>query len=335
MSEQEQQIEDPNCGISFYGTHRGLFLEGRPFIPLIAEDSKDSEECHAVCIKLPAFLDSDLLWDEQMHQAELLVSRGKYLVWDLQLGLESEEISFFDPVAFQSWGIALQEFSRVVWKKFRASTWGVILFRGCIYEQDMPFPERVGALQLCADYLHRLASYLPDTLPIFLLWDASACTRMSEVAILLSAERFTHFQLGVRGTRLMLSACDWQTGHGRRGWIGVGSPPTLAKEAEKGEVKVGIVIPGDDVISQEVMSLLDEVLKFFVDGRIGYRLVPEGLLNEQWDDLDSLILFVPAMTTLGKRKVLGFLAAGGRVITVGGTCGLGGEMSWEEWQKSE
>jgi hypothetical protein len=50
---------------------------------------------------------------------------------------------------------------------------------------------------------------------------------------------------------------------------------------------------------------------------VSFKPVYESLLTEQWDGLDEIYVLSEALTPQGKRKLLGFEAAGGKVNYLG------------------
>ena len=44
-------------------------------------------------------------------------------------------------------------------------------------------------------------------------------------------------------------------------------------------------------------------------------MIYENLLTHEWDGIDKLIIFPQALTEWARRKIRGFVAAGGEIIT--------------------
>jgi hypothetical protein len=87
------------------------------------------------------------------------------------------------------------------------------------------------------------------------------------------------------------------------------SPPTL-----------GIYLPNDLMIDSSILAQLDQL--FLKIAPTPLRIIPEEKLTEQWDGLDRLLVPGKAVSAQGKRKLLGFIAAGGSVATFGKPLGL-------------
>ena len=185
-----------------------------------------------------------------------------------------------DSALFQSYTLAIDKFC----KEIRDGCSTVILFRGSlsilstIVVADGELTP-VEAANVFGNYLHRLASFLPEEVQAVALFEDSAQFTKGEVAQLLSQERFSHLQLA-------LTPCDG---------------------------KIGVLLPCDEqctpAIIQEITCLFAEVPDL--------RVIPERMLNELWNGLDELIVFEEAVSPYGKRQILGFEAAGGKVRSRG------------------
>jgi hypothetical protein len=116
----------------------------------------------------------------------------------------------------------------------------------------------------------------------------------------------------------------WELGGARRGWIG-----RREDALEEASPSVGVCLPSDDKLTSEAMTLLDGLFEQLKNKKIPFRTIPEALLTEEWDGLDSLVVLQSALTVQGKRKLHGFCAAGGRVFVQGEPLGLSNEFSVE------
>lgn len=218
-------------------------------------------------ISLPASLHSDLEWSTLFKEGEGALE----ILWELDLELKS----LTDQAAFHAYVIALEEFVRTLWDERGR---GLVLFRGnCqVFKQLLPFEDEVEAATLFAEYFHRLASFLPDHVPVYTLFDAP---KTAKEAQLLSKDRFWHLHL------------------------------TLNSEEELGE---GILLPLDTHCTPQVLAKLDQLLPLKKA-----RLIPEARLTELWHGLDTLWVIEEALSVQGKRKLQGFIAAGGEVKRFG------------------
>jgi hypothetical protein len=256
-------------------------------------------------IVLSALPSDELCWEKELAIAK---ERNKKIDWFIDLGIDSTSCPLTDERVFQQRVMALTLFVKDVWTKFQPVTDRLILASTNLYreidprdecewdfELEEPLRSRLKAMELFSEYLHRLASYLPDELLVAVRIDVRAAEKKSDIAILLSKERFRHMALEIVG------------------WAPDRNSP------------VAIVIPEDHACSSGSINGLEEVLAWAEEKYERFRVIPEALLNEEWDGVDSLVFYAPATTLLGKRKAQGFAASGGKIVSYGGTVGIEGE----------
>ena len=77
------------------------------------------------------------------------------------------------------------------------------------------------------------------------------------------------------------------------------------------EAQFGICFPSDVFCSG---AILDRIDRYLAALKTPYRVVFESLLSEQWEGLDSLTVWPDGLSVQGKRKLMGFRAAGGTVL---------------------
>jgi hypothetical protein len=272
--------------MSFTADHHGFYHKNAPFYPVEGEN--------IASVRLPARLSDDLTWivgeAGELECAHKMVAEGKFLFWEIDLGLEDLQLMPEDSSSFYSFSLALEEFTKRVWPNFQEHTFGVSLYRGGADFSSL-FPsshweregsdEQLHTTQLFSEYLHRLVSFLPDAALIFALIDLPAELSFARQCQLFSKERFESIHLG------------FQSGH------------ALAT--------VGICLPGDDHITRSVLEQFDAAAAGLIAEGTPFRVVAEEKLTEEWDGLDRLIVFPSAVSARGKRKLLGFIAAGGVV----------------------
>jgi tRNA (guanine-N7-)-methyltransferase len=228
---------------------------------------------------LPASTQSDLNWSEELKK----IPEERVLI-EFNFGWNQGAFFVNDPVAFQSYVLALDLFSKEVWPQIKNRCAGVVLHRGplsilsslVIAEGDLTALE---AATVLGTYLHRLASFLPDEATVYCFFENYTGYTRGQVAQLLSRDRFSHIELSL-------------------------TPSTAP---------LGILLPPDNLCSPEVLQALTELLGESPD----LRVIPEKLLNEMWNDLDELVVLEGAVTPQGKRQLLGFEAAGGKIRSRG------------------
>lgn len=216
-------------------------------------------------------------------------------VFEFELGLAEPYFPLDDELHFQSLAAALTHFTKEVWPRFPDSK--AILYRGKAdfspffkwseaqeknyqtWKQQRPEGRETHLKRLfCAEafvnYFQMLAHRLPDELPLTLIVDPADTGTLAETLHLLSPERFEHFHL------------------------------------ESGlhyDANIGVCFPPDEACTVEVLQELEGLMKKLPH----FRPVYETLLTEQWDGLDEI--YVVKVTEQGKRKMLGFEAAGGKI----------------------
>jgi hypothetical protein len=229
-------------------------------------------------IILSASVSSDLDWSKQLSEMQ-----GPVLI-ELDFGWNQGPFFVNDTAAFQTFTLALDQFSKDVWPLIKDRSQGVVLYRGSldilsslvVADGDLT---PVEAAIIFGNYLHRLASFLPDEVIPYCFFEDHASFTLGEAAQLLSQERFLHLQLS-----LMPS-----------------------------EAPTGILLPSDELCSPEIIQALTKLLQ----DNPNLRVIPERRLNELWNGLDELIVFEKAVTTQGRRQLLGFEAAGGKIRSRG------------------
>ncbi len=264
-------------------------------------------------ITLSALPKDDLVWKEECQ----LAMRSEEVLWRFDFGIDPVLEPLTDESLFQQRALGLLAFVKNVYPLFAKVSKGVVLASSALYrkidardayEEELPglqepLRSHIKAMTLFADYLHRLASFLPDELGAIVRIDVSEANNLSDIAILLSKERFRHLHLEVSG------------------WF-----------PQKGTI--GCVIPEDGLCEPETVQDLEELLQWLKEEEIPIRLVPQAILNEEWDGLDTLVMVARGVSAAGKRKAQGFVAAGGEIISYGGKTGIDGEILCEKGNRS-
>lgn len=246
-------------------------------------------------IRLPAQPHSDLNWELPIQEA----TQADQILWELDLGLANPYFPLEDELYFHALALALQTFSKDLWPQFSIKTKGAILYTGSsdfslffdwtekqeanwiLWKEDQPpNPEphlrRLFCFEAFIAYFQLLAHKLPDELSLILRLRPPSTGTPAQIHHLLSPERFEHFQVEIEEMN-------------QNGFVGVCFPETC---------------------SQEILERLDTLLQKL--GQV--RVIPEALLTEKWDGLDTIYILQDTLTQRGRRKLLGFQAAGGEVI---------------------
>jgi hypothetical protein len=176
------------------------------------------------------------------------------------------------------------------------------------------------------EYMALLAGRLPDSLPRYLMLEMPEAIDPLWQAQLLNPECFEVFGLMVKNAKIPLQALRWDESS-IFGSIGKIYSPIPTKQ----DIKIGVCLPPADMCRPSQYAGLQAALTLLVNSHIPFRLIAEDHLITDWDGLDDLFYVPTGLSAQGKRKLQGFCAAGGTVITVGCKLGLAHEMNWNEW----
>lgn len=179
------------------------------------------------------------------------------------------------------------------------------------------------------EYLSLLASRVPDLLPLFLLFDASAEQDPMLTVKLLSKERYPRFHISHKS----FDAATQVLG-GEIAWDGVSMEKGMIARESGGDVEVerstlGFCIPRMTLSRPSSTALLGSVLDVLIERMTPFRVIPEVNLAAEWDGLDFLIVDTQHVEIQFKRRLQGFCAAGGTVVCVGESLGLAQEVGLE------
>ncbi len=321
----------------FTADHHGFYNEGHSFFPLIQDDLPLKDWSNVAVIRLPAGLRDDLNWDSSIQLARAYQAANKFILWELDLELDRYCFDPHDSAAFFSFTVALDEFKAHVWPQFSRDTFGVILYRG-VFCPEMNFRknqwesaflewkkemDNVGdyslyCLQNFAEYLHRLVSFLPDAVLAFVLIDTDSIGSPAKTAHFFSKQRFEHIQLILKGAQCAFAGITYQTGQIAHGWMGDDPFDHHSTACST----IGIYLPKDSFIDDSVLENLNALINSLNQTQMSYRIVCEEKLTEHWDGLDKIIVPATVLSSQGRRKLLGFAAAGGEIVSMDGSLGF-------------
>lgn len=228
-------------------------------------------------IHLDAFPSSNLEWE--------ITSEGTYF-----LDFDLTHFDPFDEGQFFARFLAVEEFV----KRFPNAKEVVL---GCVdgtfsalFKQTERFEQglaeknidpEIYSATLFSQYLHRLASCLPDEMQPLLLCEIAPEQKIEEVVLPICRRRFEHF--GIRFTNRVIPI--------------------------EGEEAIAISLPQDEKYDPIALKSLFNALDGFK-----YKCIPEEHLNEHWDGVDIVVVDEESLGDTGRRMLLGFEAAGGRVV---------------------
>ena len=81
--------------------HSNFYINNKPFFPTISSDIQN-ETANTVAIKADCSNFSTLIFEEELIKANKLKELGKYIIWDVSLGLEDPDFLLSDELQFQS-----------------------------------------------------------------------------------------------------------------------------------------------------------------------------------------------------------------------------------------
>lgn len=183
-----------------------------------------------------------------------------------------------------------------------------------------------------SEYLSLLSAGIPDSLPIFLMLDASNIDDSFLIAQLLNKEYFIRFHLGVKGFSVM-------SHEGEIAWEGnCLEKDVISREIKKPtkseRYKLALCLPSGVIYRPSATEALNQALITLHKFTLSFRIISEINLAIEWDELDYLIVDSRFVSFQFKRRLQGFCAAGGSVVYIGAPLGLAEEISFDDWLSS-
>lgn len=264
-------------------------------------------------------LGSSLNFEQLLLEAEKVTQP---LLWHFDFGgIEALEHPLHHPVQLQSLLLGIEKFAQLVLDKFAKQTKGFLIFEGAIpevaqvkwdfqtedqfaawkkEEGDASFQKRVFVTDLFAEFLTRLSSGLPMETAVLLALKQGE-ENLGTFAHLANRERFEHFELFIKGSELAFA---------------LNSIPSEGElqTANWEELPLGVLLPRSNYADCEGLKNFNALLHDLIKGGKTFRLIPEVFFHEMWYQLDSVIAFSPAVSTVGQRGLCGFAATGGEIL---------------------
>lgn len=287
---------------------------------------------NSVKISLNARLDSDLNWQDAHHVAEEGIARGCQLFWNLDLGLFHQlHAPLSDQTQFRSLSLSLTHFRDTLWKEFSSQTAGLCLYNGALdftqqwvwdAEQELQLIEwakhylddvkeiknaknlRLFCCEMALNYINMLSRQLPDSLIPYVEFDCNSITDQWELARLTSREQLDRLQCRLIGLQRVQESSS-----------------------------IGICLPLIAACHSHVDHLFQNALLQLEKRQLSFRIISESELTSQWEGLDYLVVAAESVSVQGLRKLRGFCAAGGSVLTLDKPLGLPLELQFHDWLK--
>lgn len=285
-------------------------------------------------IYLDGRVNSSLDWSAAENEA---LACKEEILWDLDLGLfDSLKRGLEDQTQFLSLSLSLEHFRDTLWKQFKERTHSVCLYNGSVdFSKEFRWddkqwvncahwlqsqgekevnrltlekhPEGQQLLRLfcrdtCVEYIQLLANRMPDTMNVSVILKSNGFSYVQE-AQLFHPERYERLFVLKEGE--------------------------LIKETTKAQVAV--LLPPMDMCRETHYSGLQKAFETLIAKDIPFRIIPENHLITEWDGLDFLLVSPTGLSSAGKRKLQGFAAAAGSVISLGSKIGLPNEMDFENF----
>lgn len=282
-------------------------------------------------IYLDGQMDSSLDWKKQLQVASEYKEKKIPFLWNLDLGLfDRLKFPLSNQMQCQSLQLALDHFIQDCWLPFSEVSHGVVLYQGSlnflavlpkdgIYREDFDqwqgSRESLHARDIAASYFDALLSNFSLNIPAFICLDATSISTPLEEIELLHSDLFSRFHIALKGSSSGIFP-KW-------------NDDTIDFLAPAEMAKVALCLPAYD---QPGMSELNEALNFLIENTIPFRVLSETELVQEWEGVDDLLFPPAALNARSLRKLQGFCAAGGRVITLSGpSLGLPSELNFEKW----
>ncbi len=294
------------------------------FIPKIylPQSSEDvPENFNAVIVDLDGRIDCDLDWKDAVEIAKKHILAGRWILWNLHLGLFQElEFPLSNVMQFRSLALTLEHFIETIWKPFSSHTLGIVLYQGFVDFRDIPLEEneekplelqaqRLFYRDVAINYLNSLIDLLPQSLESFILLDAQNVQEPLSLAELLYEDDFEKMHIAIKNSVLPTQGLVWEIGEAIAGYV---SHQEMQLSEQK-EIQVAVCLPPPGSAWHEA---LNQTLITLNQSKTPYRLILEKNIAAEWDGLEKIFVVGEFLSESGKRMLKGFQAAGGIVEDV-------------------
>lgn len=178
------------------------------------------------------------------------------------------------------------------------------------------------------EYLSLLASRLPDSIPCYLFLDTTSISNdITKQIQLLNPDRYEFLHLALKGTSLPFNSWGWHSHATNQGYVGA----NFKNISKASDAQIGICLPLGNYYASNQWEGFRTIIDYLFNQKLNFKLIAESQLITQWDGLDYLFYNPEGLSPQGKRKLLGFCAAGGQVVSTGKLLGLPYEIILEEW----
>jgi hypothetical protein len=278
--------------------HEKISINGRSFVPMISDI--ESEKNNVVSVYLDGSPQSYLKWDSSLDKAYASENR---ILWHLDLGLEKGMIQNITDNAARM--RACETLTEKVTAELLDNSFAIMPFCGHLHNLLLPGEEPIfkateQALDRLVQYLAELSFSLPD-LPIMVAIDVTGINPI-ELIVHFHRERFSHLLLAIKGMPFTYPNLIWKEGKGVLGSFNSSKPLQIKSE-------IAVLLPNENIKS---FPNLENYLLHSISKQENIRLLYEDFATDEWEELDTLIVFEP-LSEKQQRIAKGFEAAGGKL----------------------
>lgn len=260
------------------------------------------------CINLDAALKASLDWKKEITASQEAIEQGSKILWKIDFGLfDRLQYSLASQQQFQGLRLAIEHFQSEIWGQFAETSLGVVLYEGSLdkienlncdsiqtwaferFEEcntneistDDNFLRALFCRDVALDYLKQLASQMPFGVDCFIQPQISETMSHIEQAIFLNEECYRPLHI-----------CELNVNF---------------------SANIGVCLPAITSYYPESHRQLEIAIQQLRLKGFPYRCIAEEALITCIEGLDELYVAPLGLSAQGKRKLQGFIAAGGQV----------------------
>lgn len=272
--------------IVFTGFEQKILVNQRPFFPSFS---------NTALVTLDASAQSTLNWREREAEAAEWVSKGFYLIWELDFSISDGNL--FDQAHFMTLQLAVDHFNQTIWPKFSEQSIGVLVHRG-----------EIAAILPLLDPLKSLAAGLPDESLLFLKIETASIRNAAHYIQLVRQDLLGHFIPLLSGKwaesyPYAFPSLAWGHSHSPLGAFSSEAVHPLPEQ------RISQALCLSEETEQELLGVIERLKNPF-------RVISEKILTQEWDGIDEIFALEKTLSFQGRRKLAGFSAAGGKVSLI-------------------
>ena len=189
---------------------------------------------------------------------------------------------------------------------------------------------RFYCFEAAIDFFEIICARFPPSLLPYIFLDAKNIRSKTHLFQLLDQPGLEFIQVGLKNSSFNpIHAMGWETHSFINGYLGkellLYKKPNLASS-------IGIIVPLKKIFDPDKLKKIDHFIEG-IESKEPVRLISERNIAVDWQGLDTLIVFEVEQSS--KRKLEGFIAAGGTVCYVERPIGLSEEKQYLNMKKKE